>query len=58
MVGESVPGSTGSLEVTLPDSGKVLHSKLKGDGYVDTDEKMNKIIKGVEEALGWSLQTA
>jgi hypothetical protein len=31
--------------------GPVLHSKKNGDGYVDTEAKMNKIIQGVEEAL-------
>jgi hypothetical protein len=31
--------------------GPLLHSKKGGDGYVDTEEKMNKIFQGVEEAL-------
>lgn len=51
VTGESTPTTTGALEVQLVDSGKVLHSKLNGDGYVDTDAKMDKIMQGVEEAL-------
>jgi hypothetical protein len=31
--------------------GALLHSKKGGDGYVDTSDKMNKIIAGVEAAL-------
>ena len=31
--------------------GKLLHSKIGGAGFVDTDEKMAKIIEGVKEAL-------
>jgi hypothetical protein len=38
------------LEVEIV-GGPVLHSKKNGDGYVDTEAKMNKIIQGVEEAL-------
>ncbi len=51
VTGEATPNTSGWLEVTLVDSGKVLHSKKNGDGYVDTDAKMDKIYKGVEEAI-------
>ncbi len=51
MTGESTPGMTGWLEVVLVDSGRLLHSKKNGDGYVDTDAKMQRILDGVEEAL-------
>ncbi len=50
VTGEAVPGSTGQLEVQIV-GGKMLHSKLGGDGYVDTDAKLNAIFAGVEEAL-------
>ena len=50
MTGEGTPNSTGYLEVQVV-GGKLLHSKKNGDGYVDTEEKMQKIIKGVEEAV-------
>jgi len=50
VTGEASPGSTGQLEVQIV-GGKMLHSKLGGDGYVDTDAKLNNIFAGVEEAL-------
>jgi hypothetical protein len=28
-----------------------VHSKKNGDGYVDTEAKVNKIVAGIEEAL-------
>ena len=51
ITGEATPNTSGYLEVVLADSGKVLHSKKAGDGYVDTSAKMEKIYKGVEEAI-------
>ena len=44
------PGKTGNLEVRVV-GGKLLHSKIGGAGFVDTEEKMTKIVEGVEEAL-------
>ena len=44
------PGKTGNLEVRVT-GGKLLHSKIGGAGFVDTEEKMAKIVEGVEEAL-------
>jgi len=38
----ATPGATGALEVQVVD-GKLLHSKLNGDGYVDSADKMNKV---------------
>jgi len=29
----------------------MVHSKKGGDGYVDTQEKIDKILKGIEEYL-------
>ncbi len=57
VTGEASSGSTGQLEVQIV-GGKMLHSKLGGDGYVDTDAKLNKIFAGVEEALAaWANPT-
>ncbi|CAF1476779.1 unnamed protein product, partial [Rotaria sordida] len=39
---------TGFFEVTV--DGKLVHSKKDGDGLPDTKEKMDKIVKAVEEA--------
>ncbi len=47
--GESTPGVSGYLEVSV--NGKLIHSKKNGDGYVDSKEKLQKIINGVQEAL-------
>lgn len=49
MNGVATPGATGALEVQVVD-GKLLHSKLNGDGYVDSADKMNKILTGLGEA--------
>lgn len=43
-------GLTGDFEVEIV-GGKLLHSKRNGDGYVDSDMKMDRIIQGIEEAL-------
>ena len=51
IVGDKIPGITGKFEVEL-ENGTVLHSKINGDGYVDTPAKMDKIAKGIESALG------
>ena len=53
---EAVPRKTegtvlGTFEVILVESGKILHSKLNGEGEVDTDAKLEKIIKGIKKAL-------
>lgn len=45
----STPGTTGWLEVTV--AGTLVHSKKNGDGYVDNDEKLNKILNAVAAAL-------
>ena len=41
---------SGKFEVELED-GTVLHSKINGEGYVDTPAKMDKIAQGIEKAL-------
>ena len=42
---------SGWLEVQVI-GGDLLHSKKNGDGYVDTDAKLQKIFAGVSAALG------
>ncbi len=43
------PTPTQKFEVTV--DGVVVHSKLHGDGFVDTEEKTVKINKAIEAAL-------
>jgi len=47
---EGTPGTTGWFEVQVV-GGKLLHSKKNGDGYVDSDAKLEKIVKGIKEAM-------
>jgi len=56
ITGEAIPGMSGCFEVILVESGKVLHSKKNGQGYVDNDAKLEAIIAGIKEALGSWLQ--
>jgi len=46
MTGEGTPGATGFFEVTV--DGDLIHSKKNGDGYVDNEPKLNKIIQAIE----------
>lgn len=46
---EPTPNVSGFLEVTVNDT--LVHSKKNGDGYVDTDAKLDKIIKAVNDAV-------
>ncbi|CAM4578763.1 unnamed protein product, partial [Eretmochelys imbricata] len=50
ITGEMAPGS-GAFEVLLPDSGEVLHSKINGDGYVDSNAKVQRICEGISKVL-------
>jgi len=50
VTGEGTPGATGLLEVQV-EGGELLHSKGNGEGYVDSPEKMQKILNGIELAL-------
>jgi selT/selW/selH-like putative selenoprotein len=45
---ESTPGVTGWLEVSV--NGKLIHSKKGGNGYIDSDAKMKKILDAIKEA--------
>ena len=49
ITGEAIPGLSGCFEIVLVESGKFLHSRNNGDGYVDTDSKLQKIIDGIKE---------
>jgi hypothetical protein len=40
--GEATPTASGRLEVQVV-GGELLHSKMNGDGYVDTPVKLNKV---------------
>ena len=46
--GEGTPTATGYLEVKV--NGSLVHSKANGDGYVDNQEKLEKIFSAVEAA--------
>ena len=49
MTSEATPQLTGFLEVYIND--KLIHSKKNGDGYIDNQSKLDKIIKAIELAL-------
>ncbi|CAB4022610.1 seleno W [Paramuricea clavata] len=48
--GEGTPTITGWFEVNV--DGKLVHSKKNGDGYVDSEAKLKKIIDSIAAALG------
>ncbi|KAH9489534.1 hypothetical protein Btru_037402 [Bulinus truncatus] len=48
VTGEATPNRTSWFEVTV--NGKLIHSKKNGDGFVDRNEKMQKIIQAIKEA--------
>jgi len=50
ITGEGTKAVTGYFEVTVGD--KMVHSKQKGDGFVDNDKKLNKIVDAIHDALG------
>ncbi|PNJ41146.1 SELENOW isoform 2 [Pongo abelii] len=47
--GEGTPQATGFFEVMV--AGKLIHSKKKGDGYVDTESKFLKLVAAIKAAL-------
>ena len=49
ITGEPTKETSGALEVTV--NGNLIHSKLGGDGYVDSDAKINKIFEAITAAL-------
>jgi len=48
--GTPTPQTSGALEVFV--GGKLVHSKLGGDGYVDSPDKIERILEAVGLALG------
>ena len=44
-VGEPTPNTSGAFEVVV--DGNQVHSKLNGDGYVDSMEKLEKILAAI-----------
>ena len=46
ITGEGTPTATGYMEVVV-DGKDLVHSKANGDGHVDSQEKMQKIIDAV-----------
>jgi len=49
VAGQGTLRGTGEFEVEV--DGKLVHSKSKGDGYVDTEKKMYKIVTAIESVL-------
>jgi len=47
--GEASKGITGEFEVTV--NGTLVHSKKGGDGFVDSDKKLKKIVEAIKAAL-------
>uniref|UniRef100_A0A8D2D249 Selenoprotein W n=1 Tax=Sciurus vulgaris TaxID=55149 RepID=A0A8D2D249_SCIVU len=47
--GEGTPQVTGFFEVMV--AGKLVHSKKRGDGYVDTESKFLKLVAAIKAAL-------
>ncbi|PWS22754.1 hypothetical protein DKP78_16725, partial [Enterococcus faecium] len=50
ITGESTPTTTGYFEVEV--EGETVHSKKNGDGFVDDDKKMAKLVSAIEKCLG------
>ena len=49
MVGLGTLRGTGEFEVEV--AGKMVHSKINGDGYVDSEKKMYKIVTAIEDII-------
>ena len=49
ITGEPTKETSGALEVSV--NGNLIHTKLGGDGYVDSDAKINKIFEAITAAL-------
>ena len=47
-VGEATPNTSGAFEVVV--DGNQVHSKLNGDGHVDSPEKLEKILAAIGAA--------
>ena len=49
VTGEATPSMSGKFEVTV--DGDLVHTKIGGDGYVDTGAKLQKIVAAIEAKL-------
>ncbi|KAL3771474.1 hypothetical protein ACHAW5_006157 [Stephanodiscus triporus] len=51
--GERTDGSgvTGNFEVTIVDTGKLIHSKRQGHGFADTAKERQLIVEQIKEAM-------
>lgn len=47
---ERSPNVTGEMEISIV-GGKLIHSKKNGDGWVDNEEKEQKLISEIESYL-------
>ncbi|XP_050843933.1 selenoprotein W-like, partial [Serinus canaria] len=47
--GQGTPEVTGWFEVTV--GGRLVHSKKNGDGFVDSDSKLRRILAAIESQL-------
>ena len=45
----ATPGATGAFEVSV--NGKLVFSKLNGQGYVDSNDKLEAIFSAIAEAV-------
>ncbi|KAL3807981.1 hypothetical protein ACHAXA_000951 [Cyclostephanos tholiformis] len=45
-------GITGNFEVTIVNTGKVIHSKRRGMGHANTAQSRQAIVEQIREALG------
>jgi hypothetical protein len=44
-------GITGAFEVTVLNTGKLIHSKRRGQGYANTAQARQSIVDQIKEAL-------
>ncbi len=49
--GIGTPTATGWLEVFIDSSNELVHSKKNGDGYVDSQEKIDRILAAVGKVV-------
>ncbi|NXO46521.1 SELW protein, partial [Locustella ochotensis] len=49
VIGQGTPEVTGWFEVTV--GGHLVHSKKNGDGFVDSDSKLRRIVAAIESRL-------
>lgn len=50
VTGEGTPNSSGKFEVQIV-GGNVIHSKMNGDGFVDSKAKMEKVVSAIRKAM-------